>query len=67
MLVPLSFLSFYASVALAHFIVPNDDQDMSGLVVNSIPYSTRVKYMRLVCLSSLLSPVLFTYDVFASV
>ncbi|KAJ4294357.1 hypothetical protein N0V90_008047 [Kalmusia sp. IMI 367209] len=40
-------LALYASTALAHFTVPNDDQDMSGLVVNSIPYSTRVKYMRL--------------------
>lgn len=37
-----------AAAAVAHFIVPNDDQDMSGLVVNGIPYRTRVKYMRLV-------------------
>jgi len=28
--------------------VANDDQNMSGLTVNAIPYSTRVKYMRLV-------------------
>lgn len=40
----------------AHFTVPNDDQDMSGLVVNGIPYSTRVKYMRLVLLFHLPHP-----------
>jgi hypothetical protein len=37
-----------AATATAHFVVPNDDQDMSGVVVNGIPYSSRVKYMRLV-------------------
>ncbi|TQN68574.1 Guanosine deaminase [Colletotrichum shisoi] len=26
----------------AHFVIPNDDQDMSGLTVNSIPASKRV-------------------------
>ncbi|KAK2054734.1 cytidine deaminase-like protein [Colletotrichum caudatum] len=31
---------------LAHFVVPNDDQDMSGLTVNSIPAEKRVEYMR---------------------
>ncbi|KAJ3943072.1 uncharacterized protein N0V96_007305 [Colletotrichum fioriniae] len=30
----------------AHFIVPNDDQDMSGLTVNSIPAAKRVEYMQ---------------------
>ncbi|KAK2036889.1 cytidine deaminase-like protein [Colletotrichum somersetense] len=30
----------------AHFVVPNDDQDMSGLTVNSIPAEKRVEYMR---------------------
>jgi hypothetical protein len=66
MLVPFSFLSFYASAALAHFVVSNDDQDMSGLVVNSIPYSTRVKYMRLVCLSSLLFCLSFYSPIMSS-
>jgi hypothetical protein len=37
-----------AASATAHFVVPNDDQNMTGVVVNGIPYSTRVKYMRLV-------------------
>jgi hypothetical protein len=37
-----------AASAAAHFVVPNDDQNMTGVVVNGIPYSTRVKYMRLV-------------------
>jgi hypothetical protein len=41
-----------ASVAAAGLTIASDDQDMSGLVVNSIPYSTRVKYMRLVCPTS---------------
>lgn len=36
-----------AVTTACHFTVPNDDQDMSGLVINGIPYSTRVKYMRL--------------------
>jgi hypothetical protein len=40
-------LALFAATATAHFVVPNDDQDMSGVVVNGIPYSTRVKYMRL--------------------
>jgi hypothetical protein len=46
-------IALLASTAAAHFVVPNDDQDMSGVVVNGIPYSTRVKYMRLVsaCIS----------------
>ncbi|KAG4435174.1 hypothetical protein IFR05_009343 [Cadophora sp. M221] len=43
----LYILSLLASLAAAAFTVPNDDQDMTGLTVNSIPYSTRVKYMRL--------------------
>ncbi|ORY65027.1 cytidine deaminase-like protein [Pseudomassariella vexata] len=30
----------------AHFTVPNDDQDMSGLTVNSLPWDKRVEYMR---------------------
>ncbi|CCF45285.1 hypothetical protein CH063_14418 [Colletotrichum higginsianum] len=30
----------------AHFVIPNDDQDMSGLTVNSIPAVKRVEYMR---------------------
>jgi hypothetical protein len=41
-------IALLAAAAAAHFVVPNDDQDMSGVVVNGIPYSTRVKYMRLV-------------------
>jgi hypothetical protein len=41
-------IALLASAVAAHFVVPNDDQDMSGVVVNGIPYSTRVKYMRLV-------------------
>lgn len=41
-------VALLAATAAAHFVVPNDDQDMSGIVVNRIPYSTRVKYMRLV-------------------
>ncbi|CAO2653064.1 Nn.00g024750.m01.CDS01 [Neocucurbitaria sp. VM-36] len=43
----LGSLALLASSVACHFVVPNDDQDMSGLVVNSIPYSDRVKYMRL--------------------
>ncbi|KAI3543737.1 cytidine and deoxycytidylate deaminase zinc-binding region [Colletotrichum filicis] len=34
------------SFGSAHFIVPNDDQDMSGLTVNSIPAAKRVEYMQ---------------------
>jgi hypothetical protein len=41
-------IAILAATAAAHFVVPNDDQDMSGVVVNGIPYSSRVKYMRLV-------------------
>jgi len=41
-------IAILSATAAAHFVVPNDDQDMSGVVVNGIPYSTRVKYMRLV-------------------
>jgi hypothetical protein len=44
----LTTIAILAVTAAAHLVVPNDDQDMSGLVVNGIPYSTRVKYMRLV-------------------
>jgi len=44
----LSTVALLAATAAAHLTVPNDDQDMSGVVVNGIPYSTRVKYMRLV-------------------
>jgi hypothetical protein len=44
----LTIIAFLAATAAAHFVVPNDDQDMSGVVVNGIPYSTRVNYMRLV-------------------
>jgi hypothetical protein len=49
-----TFASFalLAATTAAHFVVPNDDQDMSGVVVNGIPSSTRIKYMRLVCLST---------------
>lgn len=49
-------IALLASAVAAHFVVPNDDQDMSGVVVNGIPYSTRVKYMRLV------NPVLFPFS-----
>jgi hypothetical protein len=48
--------SLTATVA-AHLVVPNDDQDMSGVVVNGISYSTRVKYMRLV-----LFPILVAFS-----
>jgi hypothetical protein len=41
-------IAFLVATVAAHFVVPNDDQNMSGVVVNGIPYSTRVKYMRLV-------------------
>jgi hypothetical protein len=44
----LTTIAILAVTAAAHLVVPNDDQDMSDLVVNGIPYSTRVKYMRLV-------------------
>jgi hypothetical protein len=44
----LAHIACLAATAAAHFVVPNDDQNMSGIVVNGIPYSTRVKYMRLV-------------------
>jgi hypothetical protein len=39
---------FLVATVVAHFVVPNDDQNMTGVVVNGIPYSIRVKYMRLV-------------------
>jgi hypothetical protein len=42
----LTYLALPAATATAHLIVPNDDQNMTGVVVNGIPYSTRVKYMR---------------------
>jgi hypothetical protein len=41
-------LASLAAAIAAHFVVPNDDQDMSGIVVNGIPSSVREKYMRLV-------------------
>ena len=41
-------LAALAATTMAHFIVPNDDQNMSGIVVNGIPSSVREKYMRLV-------------------
>jgi hypothetical protein len=52
LLYTLTSFTLLAATAAAHFIVPNDDQDMSGVVVNGISSSTRVKYMRLVCLPS---------------
>lgn len=53
-----NFVTAAALVAstVAHFVVPNDDQNMTGVIVNGIPYSTRVKYMRLVCLHMLNVP-----------
>jgi hypothetical protein len=54
----LTSFAFLAATASAHFVVPNDDQDMSGVVVNGIPSSTRVKYMRLVCSSTSSSSLL---------
>jgi hypothetical protein len=48
----LSCFAFLAASAAAQFVIPNDDQNMSGVVVNGIPYNTRVKYMRLVSLLS---------------
>lgn len=45
-----SAIALLASTALAGLTIANDDQDMSNLVVNGIPYSARVKYMRLVTL-----------------
>ncbi|KAK9797962.1 putative Cytidine deaminase-like protein [Seiridium cardinale] len=41
----LSALGIFAS-CVAHFTIPNDDQDMSGLVVNQIPPAKRIEYMR---------------------
>ncbi|KAH8927815.1 cytidine deaminase-like protein [Atractiella rhizophila] len=41
------FLSLLLGGSSAKFTVANDDQDMTGVIVNGIPYSTRVKYMRL--------------------
>ncbi|CZR54850.1 uncharacterized protein PAC_04734 [Phialocephala subalpina] len=43
----LAAVTFLASTAAASLTIANDDQDMSNLVVNGIPYATRVKYMRL--------------------
>lgn len=37
-----------AATAAAHFVVPNDEQNMSGIVVNGISARVREKYMRLV-------------------
>lgn len=48
----LATFGLLASTAAAGLTIANEDQDMSGLVVNSIPYSTRIKYMRLVCPSA---------------
>lgn len=47
-------LSLLAPLCTAGLIVANDDQDMSGLTVNGIPYSQRVKYMRLVSITILI-------------
>jgi hypothetical protein len=52
-LAKVTHIALLAASVAAHFVVPNDDQNMSGVVVNGIPYSTRVKYMRLVCNSFL--------------
>ncbi|KAF3053204.1 hypothetical protein E8E11_011710 [Didymella keratinophila] len=41
-------LAHLAATVAAHFVVPNDDQNMSGIVVNGIPSSVREKYVRLV-------------------
>lgn len=45
------YLAFLTATTVAHFVVPNDDQNMSGIVVNGISSSVREKYMRLVGLS----------------
>ena len=37
-----------AAIAAAHLVVPNDEQNMSGIVVNGISARVREKYMRLV-------------------
>jgi hypothetical protein len=39
----LATFGLLASTAAVGLTIANDDQDMSGLVVNSIPYSSRVK------------------------
>ena len=46
-------IALLAATAAAHFVVPNDDQNMSGIVVNGISARVREKYMRLVgCLAA---------------
>lgn len=44
----ISAIALLATTAVAGLTIANDDQDMSNLIVNGIPYATRVKYMRLV-------------------
>lgn len=34
------------TLSAAHFTIPNDDQNMFGLVVNAIPAEKRIEYMR---------------------
>jgi hypothetical protein len=47
-------IALLAATVAAHFVVPNDDQNMSGIVVNGISARVREKYMRLVgCIHSL--------------
>jgi hypothetical protein len=41
-------IALLAATAAAHFVVPNDEQNMSGIVVNGISARVREKYMRLV-------------------
>jgi hypothetical protein len=42
----LMLLSGLLSLSQAAFTIPNDDQDMSGLVVNGIQPEKRIEYMR---------------------
>lgn len=39
-------ITLLAATAVAHFVVPNDEQNMSGIVVNGISARVREKYMR---------------------
>ena len=52
-------IALLAATAAAHFVVPNDEQNMSGIVVNGISARVREKYMRLVrCLKTSKIPII---------
>ncbi|KFA79705.1 hypothetical protein S40288_11695 [Stachybotrys chartarum IBT 40288] len=46
MLESLIILGGAAALGAAHFTIPNDDQNMTGIVANGVPYAKRVEYMR---------------------